>query len=158
MSIKLNLVFVELRPFKSYPLRQLTKIRYSFRRFGAICTRSLGLSGAKRVGFASNGNALLRLNSTTTLGSAGSIIQLPPDNVICREVELYGEWDITESQFLSDGLLEMHRKKSSKYAYLDIGANAGLIARQTLLLSGTQANLVLVEPIPLHVSAMTANL
>ena len=117
----------------------------------------LGLFGAKILGTASSGNTLLKLNRDSPLGARGTVIELPEDRVIFRSVRLTGRWEPETSEFLREGL-DTPKKTGSNSALLDIGANAGLISLQTMVLANYSHDYFLFEPLPQHVAAIRHNL
>jgi FkbM family methyltransferase len=136
----------------------LGRIVFNFRDWYVVALGKFGLAGAKIVGTSSIGNTLLSLNRSSFLGSRGSILELPRDEVIFASIKKYGEWEIEVSKFLAAGLGLKNQGFKPKTACLDIGANSGLISLQTINLSGTDTCFFLIEPIPRHVSAISHNL
>jgi FkbM family methyltransferase len=118
----------------------------------------LGIRGARPKGETPRGNSLLKLNKNYALGRKGTYVELPRDKVIYEAIRNYGSWELKESKFLSLGLITASSKNDSKVAFLDIGANSGLVSLQTMNLSKTFNEVFLFEPIPQHVSAIMHNL
>lgn len=116
----------------------------------------IGLTGAKIAGMASSGNALLKLNRNYPLGARGTVIELAEDSVIFRQVRLRGRWEPEISEFLKEGL-DATGNIESRAALLDIGANAGLISIQTMLMARHAHEYFLFEPLPQHVAAIKQN-
>jgi FkbM family methyltransferase len=116
-----------------------------------------GFSGAKNVGISPSGNNFLKLNKNYPLGHKGTIIELPKDNVIFKYVRLRGNWELEESKFLACELQKAEGIKS-KVAFLDIGANTGLVALQAINIAGSTAEIFLFEPVPRHAFAISQNL
>jgi FkbM family methyltransferase len=121
---------------------------------------TLQFVGAKQIGVDEFENGLLRLNRTTSLGKRGDLVTTPLDKTIFKFVVRHGEWEPQESRFLANRLMtsEARSEGSQRLVFVDIGANSGLVSRQVLNLSGSNCDLVLVEPIPNHVNAIKANL
>ena len=147
-----------LLPIKTFPHRFLKKftliIINLLRNLGAIS----GIIGARKVGNSMNGNVLLRLNKSYPLGNKGLVLELPRDRTIYNHVKRYGCWEINESIFLSLGLKAAENKSDSKIAFLDIGANTGLVTLQVINHLNSESDFFLFEPIPKHVDAIRHNL
>jgi hypothetical protein len=118
----------------------------------------LGINGAKLIGFNSNGNAQLRLNTDGVLGLKGTILELPKDDVIYKSVQRAGNWELDECVFLADGLTTSYFLGNTKVAFVDIGANTGLMTLQVMNIAKTNNDCVLFEPIPRHFQALESNL
>jgi FkbM family methyltransferase len=144
-------------PIKTFPYRFLKKftliINNLLRNLGAIS----GIIGAKKVGISTNGNILLKLNRSYPLGEKGLVLELPRDRTIFNRVKRYGCWEINESIFLAQGLRAAENKTDSKIAFLDIGANTGLVTLQVMNHSNSESDFFLFEPIPKHVDAIKYN-
>jgi FkbM family methyltransferase len=119
---------------------------------------AIGISGARHVGFALNGNALMRLNKKYALGEKGSVIELPQDNLIYKHIKFRGTWELEESKLLACGLIRATHQKNLAVALLDIGANSGLVSLQAMNLANTENSVILFEPIPRHSAAIKWNL
>jgi FkbM family methyltransferase len=145
-------------PFETFPHRFLKKltliISNLLRNLGAI----FGIIGARKIGKSINGNVLLRLNKSYPLGNKGFVLELPRDRTIYNHVKRYGFWEINESTFLALGLKTAENKSDSKIAFLDIGANTGLVTLQVINHSNSESDFFLFEPIPKHVGAIRHNL
>jgi FkbM family methyltransferase len=145
-------------PIDTFPHRFVKKftliINNLLRNLGAL----LGIIGARKVGNSINGNVLLRLNKSYPLGKKGLVLELPRDRTIYNRVKRYGSWEINESIFLALGLKAVEDKSDSKIAFLDIGANTGLVTLQVLNHSNSNSDFFLFEPIPKHVDAIKHNL
>jgi FkbM family methyltransferase len=118
----------------------------------------MGFFGARIVGTISNGNTHLQLNRNSALGSKGTVLALPMDEVIFQSVKQWGDWEPEVSKFLAHGLKIACRKPHIKTVLLDIGANTGLVSLQAMNLSNASAKVILFEPIPRHASAIKHNL
>jgi FkbM family methyltransferase len=119
-----------------------------------------GLYGAKRVPSRNPEVALLKLNRTTSLGLRGDLVELPSDGTISNFVRQRGTWELDECQFIASEIhvLESHMEDCGEILFLDIGANAGLISRQVRTLLDRDIEMILIEPIPLHVEVIRFNL
>ena len=148
----------KILPIKTFPHRLLRKftliINNLMRNLGAIS----GIIGARKVGNSMNGNVLLRLNKSYPLGKKGLVLELPRDRTIYNRVKRYGCWEFNESTFLAQGLKTAENKSDSKIAFLDIGANTGLVTLQVINYSNSESDFFLFEPIPKHVDAIKYNL
>jgi FkbM family methyltransferase len=82
---------------------------------------------------------VLKLNRNTDLGLKNEIINIEPDDVIYKSVNLSGEWGKSESVFLA-GLC------GKKTTLLDLGANIGLISKQILNVTKNISKVLVVEP------------
>lgn len=116
-----------------------------------------GFFGARHVGVTSCGNYLLQLNKDYALGRKGTILELPFDKKMYKQIINQGSWELEVSKFLARGLKKAN-KIYDKTALLDIGANTGLVTLQALRLSDTTDEVFLFEPLPRHTSAIRHNL
>ncbi len=121
---------------------------------------SLQFVGARHIGTDEFENGLLRLNRDTSLGKKGDLITSPVDETIFKFVIQHGEWEPQESRFLANRVKDLEDALGDipKIAFVDIGANSGLVSRQVINLSGSMCGFVLAEPIPNHIRAINANL
>ena len=119
-----------------------------------------GLYGAQRVPCRNPEVALLKLNRATSLGAKGDLVYLPSDGTISNYVRQRGTWELDECKFLVSEIqmLESYKEDTGKTLFLDIGANAGLISRQVRTLLERNIEMILIEPIPLHVEVIRFNL
>ena len=119
-----------------------------------------GLYGAQRVPSRNPEVALLKLNRTTSLGVRGDLVELPSDGTISNFVRQRGTWELDECQFLASEIqvLESRKEDAGKILFLDIGANAGIISMQVRTLLERDIEMILIEPIPLHVEVIRFNL
>ena len=141
---------------RSYLDRIVSKI-WSRGRDVAIKMRILG---ARHIGIDEFENGLLRLNRASLLGDKGDLVTTPLDRTIFKYVADHGEWEVEESRFLAKLLSDcgFNDEVKDSVAFVDIGANSGLVTKQVLRLSKSECSFVLVEPIPNHVKAIQANL
>lgn len=143
-------------PIRTFPKRLTTKIRklaiYGFH----LGFSAMGIRGAKVVGSTRSRSSLLKLNRSSPLGIKGKVIQIPKDEVIFRSLRFFGMWEIEECLFLSDALKRVASK--TKVAFLDFGANTGMVTLQTLGLAQTNAVVIMVEPLPSHVVCIDFNI
>jgi FkbM family methyltransferase len=142
---------------KSFYQRLIQKWIYIVKNLILYSSSICGFSGAKNIGISPSGNNLLQLNKNYPLGHKGTIIELPKDNIIFKYVKLRGTWELEESKFLARGLQKAEGIKF-KVAFLDIGANTGLVALQVINISGSNAEIFLFEPVPRHAFAISQNL
>ena len=145
-------------PIKTFPERLIIKWRYIAHLIFDPIGTSLGFYGARILGVTPIGNTLLQLNKDYALGCKGTILELPKDQVIYKNVKNRGTWDLIGSKFLADGLKKASQQAHTKTALLDIGANTGLVTLQAMNLSNTTNEVFLFEPIPRHASAIKQNL
>lgn len=110
----------------------------------------------KVVGSTLNGSLLLKLNQSKPLGIKGKVISIPKDEVMFRSLQFFGEWEIEECSFLADALKRVSQNK--RVAFLDFGANIGIVTLQTLGLAQTNAVVIMVEPLPLHIMCIESNI
>ena len=158
VSLKSIVPLVNLIPIGSFPRRLLLKQKTVSFFFILFVGRKLGLLGAKRIGTNFNGNALLRLNKVSALGYKGTIIEVPKDQVIYRQISRFGSWELQESKFIANGLLYACNNLKAKTALLDIGAHVGLVTLQAMNLAKTSNDIFLFEPMPNHIYALKSNL
>jgi FkbM family methyltransferase len=128
-----------------------------FKKF-LVMGSQLGLSGARLVGSFENGNVEVILNKDCPLGKKGSTIQLPRDEVIFKNILRDGSWELEECIFLADGIKAIASTENSRIAFVDIGANTGLVSLQVANRLSMELNYVLFEPIPRHFQAIQHNL
>ena len=148
----------QARPIKTFPERLTRKLIWiNNNSFKKLCVR-IGLLGATIVGQSSNGNTILKLNKDYALGPKGTLIELPQDQAIFESVKNRGNWELEESRFLARNLNQLTSIPVSRIALLDIGANSGLVALQTINLSNVNCEVFLFEPLPRHVRAIEENL
>lgn len=149
---------VRLLPIKNLPKRLVQKWQQIILEMCFLIPYKLGLLGAKCIGENSNGNKILKLNRNYPLGRRGATIEVPQDEVIFEQVRRTGKWEIDECKFLAEGLKRASSQPNLKLAFLDIGANVGLVSLQTLNLSRTQHETLVFEPVSNHLSAIKFNL
>ena len=137
-------------PLITFPQRTWSKFLFVY---GPL----LRISGGTRIAEAPNGNAIIRLNDNGPLGSKGDLIQVPEDGIIYKDVVRYGFWEPEESMFLAQGIQEVPSDQNSNTVLIDIGANSGLITRQTLNLANSRCDVVLFEPLKKHTDAIEFN-
>ena len=153
------MVFRVILYFSKYALRKpANRLIYQVRLIVNFLAIKLGTVGAKDLGQAASGNGLLQLRKNYSLGKKGFILEIPKDEVIYRQVKHYGNWELEESEFLSDGLVISNVIIDTKVALLDIGANTGLVTLQALNLSKVCVDVFLFEPIHRNVNALKFNL
>jgi len=145
-------------PIKTFPQRLIRKWLYIAKNIVSLIGVRMGFFGARIVGATPGGNALLRLNKNYALGSKGTVLELPRDQVIFEYVRHKGFWELEESEFLARGLKRACRQPHTKTVLLDIGANTGLVTLQAMNLSNTTNEVFLFEPVPQHASAIKQNL
>jgi FkbM family methyltransferase len=147
-----------ISPISTFPSRTLSKFSFLFKKILMVLGSKSRLSGARVLGFASDGNAMLMLNKSYVLGSKGAVFRMPLDRVIFKSVCQSGKWEIEESRFLAAGLVWANHNPESKVALVDIGANSGIVSIQSMNLVDTNSDLFLFEPLPKHFSALRFNL
>ena len=143
-----------LLPLKTFHLRIYKKwkflINYRLLPF-------LHLKGARKFDELKNGNVLISLNATSSLGPKGTVLEVPKDDIIYQELRHRGEWEKEVSDFLSSCIKDL-KKKSRNITLLDLGANIGLISLQVINDLKFSIELIAVEPLPQHISALERNL
>jgi len=147
---------VKLLPLPTLGRRFVRNFRTILSNRKLILNSRRGISGAKLVGKSSNGNFLLELNIPSDLGEAGSILEMPYDEVIFRSVQMRGSWATEETLFFKN-FIEA-RNFSGAITFLDIGANVGLSTRQLLKVTTAKIDCILVEPLGIHLEAIHRNL
>jgi hypothetical protein len=143
---------------KALPKQLITRTFVIFKILIHSILSMYGFSGAKLVGKTDYGNSYLKLNKNCALGYKGSTIELPRDQTIYKYIKLYGYWEIEEANFLAKFLKKLCENKDFNVAFLDIGANTGLVTLQTMNIANTDNSVFLFEPIPRHVLAIKHNL
>ena len=117
----------------------------------------LHLKGARKLQELQHGNVLIRLNTGSSLGPKGTVLEVPKDKIIYRELRHRGEWEKEVSKFLSECIRDL-KKESQNITFLDLGANIGLISLQVINNLEFNIKLIAVEPLPQHISALKRNL
>lgn len=144
-------------PLSSFPKRSFLRLRYLIFHFVSQILLRVGnrlkLTGADAVG-----ENILKLNRNSILGKKGKKLIVPKDDVIYQKIKLSGHWELEECKFLGEGLANLEKKGSNKFALLDLGANTGLVTLGTANLAKTHNDFLLVEPLPKHVEAIVHNL
>lgn len=136
-----------------------TFIPRSWQKFLLLYGYRIGLSGATPIGNSSTGNSILKLRFRSALGVKGTEIELPKDGAIYEHVRKSGSWETNSSYFLSKALRQLEGKSlNTKIAFVDLGANSGLVTLQTMRYAQTQNVVLMVEPLPNHVQAIRRNL
>ena len=161
--LKVWIPIPRISPLHTFPVRLLSKWRV----IGGIIVKSLsgksrslgshlGINGAKLIGFNSNGNSQLRLNTDGVLGLKGTILELPKDDVIYKSVQRAGNWELDECAFLADGLATCYFLGNTSVAFVDIGANTGLMTLQVMNIAKTNNDIAEVANIQrlAHVTAI----
>ncbi len=164
-SVKFWIPFPAISPFDTFVDRALYKWKIQLSHILGFATLKiqlsgsiLGLTGCRIVGVNQNLNNILKLNRTGVLGDRGKFLELPHDSSIFKSVRLTTRWELEESNFLANGLIELAKDNDCRTALLDIGANAGLVAIQALNLSGTAPDVHCFEPLNNHVDAIRVNI
>lgn len=145
-------------PIKTFPQRLIRKWIFIAKNIVSLIGVPMGFFGARIVGTTSDGNTILELNKNSALGSKGTVLELPTDEVIFASVKNWGAWELGVAQFLARGLKIACRQPHTKTVLLDIGANTGLVTLQAMNLSNTTNKVFLFEPVPRHASAIKQNL
>ena len=143
-----------LLPLKTFHLRVYKKWKF------LINYRLLPfyhLKGARKFDELKNGNLLISLNAASSLGPKGTVLEVPKDDIIYQELRHRGEWEKEVSDFLSSCIKDL-KKKSRNITLLDLGANIGLISLQVINDLKFSIELIAVEPLPQHISALERNL
>lgn len=156
-------------PLTTFLKRSTVKNRANLRLYLHFGMFKLGIGGAKHIGFAENGNEILKLNCTTPLGSKGKLLEIPLDNVISRSIRISGTWALDTCLFLAQQLNELalfqknivKTKKEvidHEIVFLDIGANTGMVTLQVKSLASANYKVIMVEPLQAHVEAIKFNI
>lgn len=98
---------------------------------------------------------VLKLNRKTILGNKKDLITIPRDEVIFKSVLYDGQWEPLESKLLASAI---NKSKSSNICLVDVGANVGLVSRQTLNLIKKKIDVHTFEPVSTHNVCLRANL
>jgi FkbM family methyltransferase len=149
----------KIKPLNSFPNRLVNKWMWIIERLLNLLGINAQFFGAKKIGTTASGNTLLRLVRSYPLGKKGTILEIPQDNEIYENVRVRGEWELAESIFLANGLKIVSENNHAKVAFLDIGANVGLVTLQCCnIYSKANCEYFLFEPIKNHVLAIHSNL
>jgi FkbM family methyltransferase len=97
----------------------------------------------------------LELNRKTMLGKKKERLLIPEDAVIFKSVLYNGKWEPLESKLLATAI---NKSKSQNICLIDVGANVGLISRQTLNMIDKKIDICTFEPLPIHNVCLKANL
>jgi FkbM family methyltransferase len=111
------------------------------------------LYGGKRVSDEAS-ITMIKLLRNSFLGKRNSIIYIPSDTAITKNIIRNGFWEKEEVRHLSKAAL----KADGKINLIDLGAHAGLISLQVLNLVPGISRAILVEPVPLHAKCINLNL
>jgi FkbM family methyltransferase len=104
------------------------------------------------------GITTVELRRRCRLGEKGSMLSLVEDDVIFRTVSYLGSWEPEESKFLSSRLRKLRKRNSVEQVCLvDLGANTGLISRQTIRRLDFEPYTFLIEPIDKHMRCAKFN-
>jgi len=117
----------------------------------------LHIKGARKFEELQNGNVLISLNASSSLGPKGTVIEVPKDEIIYKELRHRGEWEKDVSDFLSLCIRDL-KNETRNVTFLDLGANIGLISLQVINQIKFNIRLIAVEPLPQHISALERNL
>ena len=150
---------VKFKPISSYKSRLMFKIKWIFVRIRRQIKFKTHLSGCNSLGIDIFGNRELQLRRSGLLGNKGSLVYVPNDKVIRRRVEQTAAYEFDTVTFLATALSEANDRK----AFIDIGANTGLITLQTMnsyfrFNTAPIAAAYLFEPISQFAQAITVNL
>lgn len=145
------------QPYKTFFRRTFRKWGWILRNLPRGFAVKFGFVGARLVNNTSSENEHLKLNKTYALGYKGFVVELPRDKMIYSFIKNRGSWELEESEFLASGLKKAAVSPKSRVAFLDIGANSGLVSLQAINLAKTQAEVFLFEPIPRHILAIKHN-
>ena len=149
--------FVSIFPLSSFPKRSIFRIIDLILHFTSQLILRIG-NRLKLTGAESIGKDKLKLNRNSILGEKGKELIVPKDDVIYQKIKLSGYWELNECKFLSEGLVNLEKRGSKKFALLDLGANTGLVTLGTVNLARTPNDLLMVEPLQKHVEAIVHNL
>lgn len=138
-----------------YPRR--TFFRRSFQKFLVLYGERFGLVGSIPVSSTQTGNRVLRLNYRSALGVKGFEFEIPEDTAMYSHVRKAGSWETLSSHFLAEGLKEIEKIGFKKSALVDLGANVGLVTLQTQNYAQTRNSIIMVEPLPNHITAIESN-
>jgi FkbM family methyltransferase len=151
--VKRRIPMVKPSPLKTFLPRLFKKCSILFFDTFLRALSLIGHSKASRIGYTPEGNLIIRLNKDLRLGTIGSELHIPDDELFSGQICRYGEWDSLDVDFLVEGL---NQKKAS--VFCDIGANSGLISLQIKNLCRKPTTFILVEPVPCHVKAIKHNM
>ena len=131
-----------LLPLKTFHLRIYKKwkflINYRLLPF-------LHLKGARKFEELQNGNVLISLNASSSLGPKGTVIEVPKDKIIYEELRHRGEWEKEVSNFLSTCIKDL-KKESSSITVVDLESKMEYIHKQNTN-SGNTSLIARVVPI-----------
>ena len=117
---------VTLFPLKSFHLRIYKKwkflVNYRLLPF-------LHIKGARKFEELQNGNVLISLNASSSLGPKGTVIEVPKDKIIYEELRHRGEWEKEVSNFLSTCIKDL-KKESSSITLVDLESKMEYIHKQ----------------------------
>ena len=136
------------QPYKTFFRRTFRKWGWILRNLPRGFAVKFGFVGARLVNNTSSENVHLKLNKTYALGYKGFVVELPRDKMIYSFIKNRGSWELEESEFLASGLKKAAVSPKSRVAFLDIGANSGLVSLQAINLAKTQAEVFFVRTYP----------
>jgi len=127
--------------------------KYVLDRTAKVLLNLLLLSGGKRIDD-DDSITMIKLLRNSFLGKRNSIIYIPSDTAITKNIIRNGFWEKEEVRHLSKAALQA----DGKINLIDLGAHAGLISLQVLNLVPGISRAILVEPVPLHAKCINLNL
>ena len=105
----------------------------------------LHIKGARKFEELQNGNVLISLNASSSLGPKGTVIEVPKDKIIYEELRHRGEWEKEVSNFLSTCIKDL-KKESSSITVVDLESKMEYIHKQNTN-SGNTSLIARVVPI-----------
>ena len=117
----------------------------------------MNFKGAQKIQELQNGNVIVSLNALSSIGPKGTVIEVPKDEIIYKELRHRGEWEKDVSDFLSSCIRDL-KKETRDISFIDLGANIGLISLQVVNNLDFSIQVIAVEPLPQHISALERNL
>ena len=152
------LPLVRLKPMKTFWHRLGKKSSSPWIRLVNRILCNLGIKGARVIGKSPLGNILLRFSVDTPVASKNEIICIPKDLVIFQSVKNSGTWELENCIFLAEAFKSSNNSALKANTLLDIGANSGMITIQTARLAREPIYAYCVEPLPINLEALRANL
>ena len=152
------LPIVRLNPRKTFWHRLVQKNSSHFFRLTNNILCNLKIKGAKVVGKTSMGNIILKFNVDTPIALKNEIICIPKDFVIFQSIRNSGSWELDSCVFLAEAFKSGKPSDLNANTFLDIGANSGMITIQTGRLASKPISAYCIEPLPLNLEALHANL
>jgi FkbM family methyltransferase len=149
---------VRLNPKKTFWHRLMQKNISHFNRITFKILRILKLKGAQVIGKSTMGNIVIKFSVDTPVALKNETIYIPKDFVIFESIINSGSWELDNCVYLAEAFKSGKNSDLNANTLLDIGANSGMVTIQTARLASNPITAYCIEPLPLNLEALRANL